>query len=106
MNTFIAQKQPDKAVAAASEQIAKSPNNSGFYDLLGTALFFSKKDLGAAEAAFDKSVALDKHNSDAVLKLCQVQAGREKLIRLSAPPAGAHEQPARTGPPRRNGKVV
>ncbi|MGA7299193.1 MAG: tetratricopeptide repeat protein, partial [Candidatus Sulfotelmatobacter sp.] len=79
MNTFIAQKQPDKAVAAASEQIAKSPNNSGFYDLLGTALFFSKKDLGAAEAAFDKSVALDKHNSDAVLKLCQVQAAKGEI---------------------------
>src|ERR1700722_11959781 len=35
MNTYFAQKQPDKAIAAANSQIAKAPTNSNFYDLLG-----------------------------------------------------------------------
>lgn len=73
-STYVTQKQVDKAIAAVNAQIAKSPNNSGFYDLLGTALVQSKKDLSGAEAAFEKSAALDKHNSDALLKLCQVRA--------------------------------
>ena len=79
MNTFQAQKETDKAIAAAQAQIAKSPANSGFYDLLGTALFFSKKDLSGAEAAFIKSASLDKRNSDAVLKLCEVQAAKGNM---------------------------
>jgi len=75
MNTYLAESHPDEAIAAANAQIAKAPANSGFYDLLGTALF-SKNDLSGAEAAFEKSTALDKHNSDALLKLCQVQAAK------------------------------
>ena len=74
INTRVAQNQADRALAAAYAQIAKSPANSGFYDLLGTTLFFSKKDLAGAEAAFAKSVSIDKSNSDAILKLCEVQA--------------------------------
>jgi tetratricopeptide (TPR) repeat protein len=73
MNAYFADKQPDKAVAAANAQIAKSGNSSAFYDLLGTALFNEKKDLKGAETALQKSVALDKNNSDALLKLGQVQ---------------------------------
>ncbi|HEY2115095.1 MAG TPA: tetratricopeptide repeat protein, partial [Candidatus Angelobacter sp.] len=73
MNTYIAQKQLDQAVAAAKSQIAKSANVSGFYDLLGTALF-QKKDYAGADAAFHKAIDLDKNNSDALLKLAQAQA--------------------------------
>src|SRR6266404_5007678 len=73
MNTYIAQKQLDQAIAAARTQIAKSPNSSGFYDLLGTALF-QKKDFSGADAAFHKAVDLDKNNADALLKLAQAQA--------------------------------
>jgi len=73
MNTYIAQKQLDQAIAAAKTQIAKTPASSGFYDLLGTALF-QKKDFSGADAAFHKSVDLDKNNSDALLKLAQTQA--------------------------------
>ncbi len=76
MNTYLAEKQPDQAVAAAQAQIAKSPGTSGFYDLLGTALFQNKKDFKAAETAFRKSVDLDPNNSDALLKLGQVQAAQ------------------------------
>ena len=76
MNTALAQKQPDKAVAEAKAAIAKAPNSSAFYDLLGTALFNSKKDMNGAEDALRKSAQLDKNNSDALLKLGQVQVAR------------------------------
>jgi tetratricopeptide (TPR) repeat protein len=76
MNTFLVQKQPDKAIAAAHAAIAKSPNNSGFYDLLGTALFDHKHDLDSSEAALRKAAELDKNNSDALLKLGQVQVAK------------------------------
>lgn len=73
MNTYFAQKQFDKAVAAANAQIAKVPNNSDFYDLLGTALFNGKKDYASAEVALRKAVDLDKNNTDALEKLGKVQ---------------------------------
>ncbi len=73
MNTYIGQKQPDKAIAAANAQIAKSPNNSNFYDLLGTALFNAKKDLPGAEGALRKAIDLNKNNVDALEKLGKVQ---------------------------------
>ena len=77
MNSYFADKQPDKAIAAANAQIAKSPKNANFYDLLGTALFNGKKDLPGAEAALRKAIDLDKNNTDALEKLgkVQVQAG-------------------------------
>jgi tetratricopeptide (TPR) repeat protein len=73
MNTFMAAKQPDKALEAANAQIAKVPNDSNFYDLLGTALFNGKKDLKGAEAALRKAIELDKNNADALVKLGRVQ---------------------------------
>ncbi len=73
MNTYLAEKQPDQAIAAARAQIAKSPDRSGLYDLLGTALF-QKKDFHEADNVFHKAIDLDKNNSDALLKLAQVQA--------------------------------
>ncbi len=73
MNVYLVQKQPDQAVAAARAQIAKSPATGAFYDLLGTMLF-QKKDLSGADAAFHKAIELDRNNSDALLKLGQVQA--------------------------------
>jgi len=73
MNTYFALKQYDQAVAAAEVQITKSPDNSNFYDLLGTALFNGKKDLPGAETALRKAVDLDKNNTDALEKLGKVQ---------------------------------
>ena len=73
MNTYFAQKQYDNAIAAANAQIARSPNNSNFYDLLGTALFNGKKDFPAADAALHKAVELNKTNIDALEKLGKVQ---------------------------------
>ncbi|MFZ0815105.1 MAG: tetratricopeptide repeat protein [Candidatus Sulfotelmatobacter sp.] len=83
MNTYLAQKQPDQAIAAARAQIAKSANASGFYDLLGTALF-QKKDLSGAHDAFQKAIDLDKNNSDALLKLGEVQAAEGSVSQALA----------------------
>jgi len=76
MNAELAQKHVDQAIAAARAQIAKSPNNSAFSDLLGTALFNNKNDLGGAETALRKSLELDSTNSDALVKLGQVLKAR------------------------------
>ena len=76
MSTYIAENQVDQAISTANAQIAKAPNNSGFYELLGTALFVNKKDLNGAEAAFEKSAEIDKKNSVAQLRLAQVQAAK------------------------------
>jgi tetratricopeptide (TPR) repeat protein len=73
MNAYLAQQQPDKAVAAANAQISKVPGSSSFYNLLGTVLFNTKKDLPGADAALRKAVQIDKNNSDALVKLGQVQ---------------------------------
>jgi tetratricopeptide (TPR) repeat protein len=76
MNIYVSQKQVDKAVAVANAQITKAANSSAFYDLLGTLLFNNKKDLNGAEAALRKSADLDKSNSDALVKLGQVQIAK------------------------------
>ena len=73
MNACRFEKQPDKAIAAVNAQIAKSPNNSFFYDLLGTALYSFKKDVPGSEAALRKAIELDKNNGDAVEKLGKIQ---------------------------------
>ncbi|MGA2645313.1 MAG: tetratricopeptide repeat protein [Candidatus Sulfotelmatobacter sp.] len=83
MNVYLAEKQPDLGIAAARAQIVKSPNTSGFYDLLGTALF-QKKDLNGADSAFRKAVEIDKNNSDALLKLGQVQAAQGSVSQALA----------------------
>ena len=76
MNVYISQKQVDKAVTVANAQIAKAPNSSPLYDLLGTLLFNNKKDLDGAEMALKKSAELDKGNADALVKLGQVQIAK------------------------------
>lgn len=76
MTVYVEQKQYDKAITAANAQIAKSPANSNFYDLLGTALFDGKKDYSGADAALRKAIELDKNNTDAWEKLGKVQIQR------------------------------
>ena len=76
MNTYVARKQTDAAIAVAELQIAKVQNNSGFYDLLGTVLFEQKKDLNAAAVALTQATQFDKNNTDARIKLGQVQAAK------------------------------
>jgi tetratricopeptide (TPR) repeat protein len=73
VNTYTAQKQFDKAISATNGQINKSPNNSGFYYLLGSILFAGKKDYSGAEAVLRKAIDLDKDNVDAIEKLGKVE---------------------------------
>src|ERR1700722_4045083 len=73
ISTYIAQKRVDLAISPANAQIAKAPSNSGFYHLLGTVLFQQRKDLSGAAAALTKAVQLDQNNTDARIKLGQVQ---------------------------------
>ena len=79
MNAYVAQKRVDQAIAAANAQIAKSPNNSGFFALLGTALFQNHRDLEGAEAAFKKSTELNKNDFDAWSNLSEVQAAQGNI---------------------------
>jgi tetratricopeptide (TPR) repeat protein len=72
MNVYILQKKFDNAVAAANKQIAKSPNNSVFYAMLGKALS-DKKDDAKAKDALGKAIQLNKNNTDAYVTLTQVQ---------------------------------
>jgi tetratricopeptide (TPR) repeat protein len=101
MNTYFAQNRLADGFAAARNQIAKVPNSSKFYDLLGTAMFDRKRgpeDAKDAEAALGRAVQLDVHNVDGWLKLIQVQAVRDsadqalatcqKAIALSPDEAG------------------
>ena len=98
MNTYVALKRTDAAISAATLQIAKVPDSSGFYDLLGTALFQQKKDLSGAQAALEKSVLLDKNNTDALMKLGEVQAATghtEEAVRTFE--NGAKDNPQEPG---------
>jgi cellulose synthase operon protein C len=79
MNAYFAEHQPESAFSAARVQIAKVPDSSVLYDLLGTAQFDhkrTKQDLEDSEANLNQSIRLDEHNIDAWLKLVQVQAVR------------------------------
>jgi len=76
LNVDLAQKQPDKALATARDQLAKYPNNTGFHTMLGHLLMEQQKDLAGAEAEFRRAIELDKNNSDAQLKLGLVQNAR------------------------------
>jgi tetratricopeptide (TPR) repeat protein len=79
MNTYFAEKQITKAIAAANAQIQKVPNNSNFYDLLGTALFNGNKDIAGAEVALRKAIELDKNNADALEKLGKIYVEKGSL---------------------------
>jgi len=76
VNTLLAQKQIDQAIARIQKQIAKSPNDSNFYALLGSVLYHNEKDLSAAQGALEKSTALDRHNVDAWIQLTELLADR------------------------------
>jgi tetratricopeptide (TPR) repeat protein len=79
VSVHIAEKQPDKAVSAVKLQIDAAPANSAFYALLGDVLFHGTRDLNSAQAALEKSTALDAHNSAAWMELCEVQAAKGQI---------------------------
>jgi tetratricopeptide (TPR) repeat protein len=59
------QKQPGKALELLNAQIGKSPQNSGFYDLL-TQLEIQDKKFDQASAAAEKAIHLNPSDGDAV----------------------------------------
>lgn len=69
------QKNLPKALARVNAQIAKSPNNSAYYLMLGT-LQLSNKQPDQAEASLQKAIDLNKLNLDAITLLAQVQLAR------------------------------
>jgi tetratricopeptide (TPR) repeat protein len=76
LNVDLVQKQPDRAIAAAKTQLARYPKNVGFHIMLGQLLMEQKKDLAGAEQEFKQASDLDKKNSEALVKLGQVQNER------------------------------
>jgi len=76
LNVDLVQKQPDRAIATAKTQLARYPKNVGFHIMLGQLLMEQKKDLAGAEQEFKQASDLDKKNSEALVKLGQVQNER------------------------------
>jgi tetratricopeptide (TPR) repeat protein len=73
LNTYTVQKQPDKALAVASAQSAKYPNNPGFHIMTGQILLSEKKDPAGAEKEFRRALEVDHNNVEATVKLGLVQ---------------------------------
>ena len=75
VNVAIEQKQPAVALHIVQDQVAKVPDNSALYVLLGQ-VELRNQDSAKAEQAFQKAVDLDKNNVNAFLMLSSVQVSR------------------------------
>ena len=71
----IFQKQPAKALDRLNGQIAKSPKNSGFYDLLAQ-LQVQNKNLDQAATIAQKAMQLNPSDGEAVMLYAQIQIER------------------------------
>ncbi|HUM05944.1 MAG TPA: tetratricopeptide repeat protein [Terriglobales bacterium] len=78
LNVYLTQKQVDKAIAVAQDQLRKYPQNVGFHIIMGRLLFEQKNDAAGAEAEFKQAAALDKNNTEALLSLGLVQNAQGK----------------------------
>ncbi|MBV8894245.1 MAG: tetratricopeptide repeat protein, partial [Acidobacteria bacterium] len=74
-NVYLAQKQPEKAIARVQAQLGKRPANSNYHYILGS-LLIERKDLAGSEAELKRAIDLDKNNVNALLKLGQVEVAR------------------------------
>lgn len=79
VNSYMAEKQLDKAITTVNAQIAKSPNNSNFYAFLGDLLFHGKGDLTGTITALKQATAKDPHNTAAWANLCEVLSSKGQL---------------------------
>jgi Flp pilus assembly protein TadD len=68
-------KQPDQALTRLNAQIARSPENSSFYDLLAQ-LQIQNKNLDKAAAAAQKAMQLNSSDGDAVMLFAQIAVQR------------------------------
>jgi tetratricopeptide (TPR) repeat protein len=71
--TYQEERRTDRMLVRVHEQIAKAPNNSSFYFLLGV-LQEEGQDLGGAESSAQKAISLDPNNNDAFELLGRVEA--------------------------------
>jgi tetratricopeptide (TPR) repeat protein len=92
-NVYLAQKQPDKAIARVQAQLGKQANNSNYHYILGS-LFMGKKDFADSEAELKRAIDLDKNNVDALLKLGQVEVARGSVDQAIA----TYQASAKTNP--------
>jgi tetratricopeptide (TPR) repeat protein len=69
----IFRKQPAQALARINQQIAKSPKNSAFYDLLAQ-FQLQNKNLDQASIAAQKALEMNPDDGEAVMIYAQVQA--------------------------------
>lgn len=75
VNVDLARKQPALAVQRVLSQIARVPNKSDFYLLLGQAEL-RNQDSAKAESAFEKATELDKNNVVAFMFLATTETAR------------------------------
>jgi len=78
VNIDFIRKQPAKAIARVEAQIAKVPDSSAFYVLLGLARR-QNRNLPKAEEALQKAVDLDRKNVTAILLLADTQVSRRMI---------------------------
>ncbi len=87
------QKHPDKALGRLNAQIAKSPANSSYYDLLAQ-LQIQNKNLDQAAATVQKAIQLNSSDGEAVILFTQIEAQRGQVANA----IGAWEQWLRAHP--------
>jgi tetratricopeptide (TPR) repeat protein len=76
---FLLKKQPAQAIGRLNTQIAKSPKNSGFYDMLAL-LQVQSKNLDQASASAQKAIELNSDDGEAVAIYAQIQAMRGQAV--------------------------
>ena len=81
------QKQPDKLLARLKTQIARTPTNSGFYDLLAQ-LQIQNKNLDEAAVTAQKAIELNSDDGEAVMLFARIQVQRGQVANA----IGAWEQ--------------
>lgn len=72
------QKQPARAIGRVNAQIAKSPANSGLYDMLAQ-LQIQNKNLDQASATAQKAIQMNPNDGEAVILYAQLQAQRGQV---------------------------
>jgi tetratricopeptide (TPR) repeat protein len=94
-------KQPGNALARLNAQIAKSPKNSGFYDLLAQ-LQIQNKNLDQAAATAQKAMELNPDDGEAVSIYAQLQVQRGQASNA----VGAWEQWSKIHPNNAGGLAI
>ena len=79
MQVYLLENQIDKALGAGGDADCQGARTTYTLDYLLGSVLFEKKDLEGAEAAFKQSAQLNPNNTDALLKLGQVQATKGRV---------------------------